>query len=415
MPRREGSRESGNTATHFNNPDWLMPRDAYVSEAWFRREQATLLSRSWNYVGVAGEFQAPGDYICTRVGLHPLVVVKGRDGRLRALHNLCRHRGAPLLEDRGNIGGKIVCPYHRWAYGLDGGLKGVPCQDVNYPELRKSDYGLLPAAVARFRGLVFAHPDPAADFSAWIGELEANAWPFDIDDLECMLAVHYGFRCNWKLAMENALDTYHLAFLHKAGIGAGPSGDPRYFLRPWRLFQRHACQIRDSALFADGRDLDYYISVDPPLAHHAEFNSDQYLLFPNLFTGAFPGGLIQMHVTPHSVERCEVVFHYCVAPHCEEPARRAFRNAIRSLLPGTELVHPDHTRPWTIRVDSLDRVNKPAMETGEVTLEDMWMMERLQRSMHAPQVQIGPLSPLGEAAQIKHFHRSVLTALDEAA
>ncbi len=409
------SRQRVSEASHFNNPDWLMPREAYVSEAWFQREQERLFSRSWNYVGVVGEYQAPGDYICTQVGLHPLVVLKGQDGRLRAFHNLCRHRGAPLFEGRGNVGRKIACPYHRWVYDLRGSLEGVPCRDVNYPDMQMADYGLHPAALACFRGLVFVHPDPAADFSAWIGEFTADAWPFDRDDLECALAIEYGFRCNWKLAMENALDTYHLAFLHKAGIGSGPTGDPRFFLRPWRLFQRHAYQVRDTELFADGRDMDSYMPIDPPLAHHAEFKSDQYLLFPNLFTGAQPSGLILMHVVPESAERCEVVFQFFVAPYCEEQVRGRFRGTMQKLLPGTELSPPDHTRPWTIRVDSLDRVNKPAMEAGEITLEDMWMMERLQRSMHAPHVQIGPLSPLGETAQIQHFHRAVLASLDEVA
>ena len=91
--------------------------------------------------------------------------------------------------------------------------------------------------------------------------------------------------------------------------------------------------------------MDSYLPIDPPLAHHTEFRSDQYLLFPNLFTGPQPTGLIQMHVIPESAERCEVVFHFCVSPHCEEPARERFRRTMQKLLPGTELSPPEPHPP----------------------------------------------------------------------
>ena len=94
------------------------------------------LPHTWAFAGVTGDFRSAGDFRTVRSGAASLMVLKGREGSLQAFHNLCRHRGAELLDDEsGNAGGSLVCPYHRWTYGLDGGLRGVPDKAACFPDL----------------------------------------------------------------------------------------------------------------------------------------------------------------------------------------------------------------------------------------------------------------------------------------
>jgi choline monooxygenase len=107
----------------------------------------------------------------------PLAVLRDKTGTLRAFYNLCRHRGASVLEGEGNAGSALICPYHRWSYGLDGSLRGVPEESECFPGLKKGEMGLRPASLHVFRDLVFVHPDPEPDedFVSWIADLDAVA------------------------------------------------------------------------------------------------------------------------------------------------------------------------------------------------------------------------------------------------
>jgi len=141
-------------------PRQLLPKEAYPSQEWFDREQVELFSKSWTYVGLASDFPDPGDYATLNVGQYPLLVVRDREGQLRAFHNLCSHRGTELLEGRGNTKNTMICPYHRWSFNLDGSLRGLPFKEECFPDMDKGDKGLQVAALGEFKGMVFVHPDP---------------------------------------------------------------------------------------------------------------------------------------------------------------------------------------------------------------------------------------------------------------
>jgi nitrite reductase/ring-hydroxylating ferredoxin subunit len=149
---------------------WLLPPEAYLSQEWFEREQELLFERCWAFAGMTDDLPHAGDYTTITVGRQPLVVVRTPEGRLYAFHNLCRHRGAKLLEGRGNVQRGISCFYHRWRYDLDGRLTTVPQSD-QFPDLCKEDWGLKPAAVDSWNGLLFVHVDPEPDQSleTWLG------------------------------------------------------------------------------------------------------------------------------------------------------------------------------------------------------------------------------------------------------
>ena len=204
-------------------PKQLLPKEAYTSDAWLEMEKVHLFSDTWHYAGVTSDYPDNGRYQTIKVGAYSLIVLRDKKGELQAYHNICRHRGTELLEGTGQLKGTIVCPYHRWTYGLDGRLRGVPNQAECFPGLDKGENGLLKASVGVFKGIVFVHPqsEPELSFDAWLSSLPEVAWPFDFeaDGLVAGEEVVYEMKCNWKVFYENAIDGYHLAYLHENTLG----------------------------------------------------------------------------------------------------------------------------------------------------------------------------------------------------
>ncbi|MDQ6945041.1 MAG: Rieske (2Fe-2S) protein [Actinomycetota bacterium] len=106
------------------SPRALLPVEAYRSRPWFDQEQASLFADRWVLVASAEELTKAADYVTAVAGGAPLVVIRGHDGELRAFHNLCRHRGAMLLQGNGTVNRAVTCAYHQWRYQLDGALAG---------------------------------------------------------------------------------------------------------------------------------------------------------------------------------------------------------------------------------------------------------------------------------------------------
>lgn len=104
----------------------VLPVEAYTSKEWFDLEMKTLFSTTWQFAGLVEDVANPGDYISVQAGLNNIFIVKGRDHRLRAFHNMCRHRGTQLLRAVGKAQKAITCPYHDWTYNLEGKLISVP-------------------------------------------------------------------------------------------------------------------------------------------------------------------------------------------------------------------------------------------------------------------------------------------------
>ena len=102
-----------------------LPPWCYTSEAFYRREVERIFRRVWNFVGHVSQLAAPGDYFMLIFAGMPVILLRDQTGGLRAFANTCRHRGSALLEGSGNCRA-IVCPYHSWTYGLDGGLRAAP-------------------------------------------------------------------------------------------------------------------------------------------------------------------------------------------------------------------------------------------------------------------------------------------------
>jgi choline monooxygenase len=143
-----------------------------------------------------------------------VLVVRGKDGRLRAFRNTCRHRGSRVLSGSGQCGKAIRCRYHGWTYRLDGSLIGMP-EVRSFGEIDKSKLGLLPARVEEMCGLVFVNLDLGATaLSDLVGDLPERLAPYRIPSLAAFSSVQGHQSVNWKIVIDNYLEGYHVPIAH---------------------------------------------------------------------------------------------------------------------------------------------------------------------------------------------------------
>ena len=186
-------------------------RDPRVHEA----ELARVIERSWQLAGHVNRVSEPGDYITVQVGTQPVLVMRDKEGELRAFRNVCRHRGSRLLSGSGNCGKALRCRYHGWTYRHDGSLIGVPEKRGYGDRLDKSELGLLPARIEELCGLLFVNLDPMADdLAPQLGDLPERLARYRIPELEPFSPYEGEQAVNWKIVIDNYLEGYHVPIAH---------------------------------------------------------------------------------------------------------------------------------------------------------------------------------------------------------
>ena len=103
-----------------------LPNACYTSKDWLALENERLFARTWVYAGCLDQVPEPGDVLPTTIAGSPIILLHDRDGEIRAFHNVCRHRGAVIVDEACKAQTVLTCPYHAWAYGLDGKLRSRP-------------------------------------------------------------------------------------------------------------------------------------------------------------------------------------------------------------------------------------------------------------------------------------------------
>lgn len=195
-----------------------LPRWCYTSPAWHQREIERVFLRSWLFVGRADEWPRPGDYRAVDTPGGSVLIVRDQAGRMRAFANVCRHRGARLLDGAGNTR-SIACPYHSWTYRLDGRLAGAP--DMDRPKtFDRAAYGLAALRLDVWAGFVFITFDERAPtLLDWLGDMPERFRSYSFDEMVVGRRSEYEIACDWKLILENALEDYHTGTVHKSSLG----------------------------------------------------------------------------------------------------------------------------------------------------------------------------------------------------
>lgn len=350
----------------------VLPRAAYLDPAWFEAEQTLLFARSWLFAGLARELAADGDYLTVEAGPVPLLVVR-TGGGLRAFRNICRHRGARLLEGRGNAK-VITCPYHRWCYGRDGRLRGIP--DANRFPAGTRELGLVEARVANWNGMLFVNADEGAEsFEAWLGSAAGTLWRWPVEALVEVQRDARDVGANWKLFVENHIDGYHLAHLHRDSLrGLDHARQSwRSAGRHWLFFEPPLDAAGPPAV--ESRWLPRIAGLDAGQA-----GSTVWHLFPAFAGAAGATYFAVLNIVPLAPDRTRI----------ERRVLTAQASAGRLIAAAAE--------EWWGR------------RRGDVFAEDARAVEAVQRALRAPGWREGPLADGFETA-IRRFREAVAKGL----
>ena len=376
-------------------PRQMLPREAYVGQEWFEWERQALFGRTWSFAGPASEI-GPRGYLAADAGAHRMFVLRDDDGTLRAFHNLCRHRGTELLEGAGRLPpAGIVCPYHRWTYDLDGALRAVPMQRRCFPDLDRAAHRLFAAAVGELRGMLFVHPDPCADFPEWKTDLDSVAWPHELAHMTALPAVTYEMRCNWKVFVENAIDGYHLAYLHDRTLG-GPPVDRNV----WDVHGRHlvwystesgrkTCMPEAMAGRGHGRII--------PGAESGDYGG-VFVLFPDTIVTADPTSFTVSKIVPVSPDLTRLVLRQWTAKESGWKWPAGGGGAVED-SPGYD------PESGYLKLAHLGRHPR---DSGDFHWEDVWVCEKMQRALGSPMHRVGALAKgPGAEAPLAFFQQNV--------
>jgi nitrite reductase/ring-hydroxylating ferredoxin subunit len=191
-----------------------LPAAFYTSETLYELEIDRIWRRSWIHVGRVEELANPGDYIKKEIAGEPIMVTRGRDGEIRALSRVCRHRFMDVLEgaDKKGCAESFACPYHKWTYAADGTFQSAAHMGQNALFQRDKDE----IALTRFRaetwqGFVFVNLDPEAPpLSDTMDPVEAKLGNYNLADWRLVDRIEWGeVPANWKLVVDNGREAYH--------------------------------------------------------------------------------------------------------------------------------------------------------------------------------------------------------------
>ena len=300
------------TAQIYAGGSKTLPGRFYTSADLLAEERERILFRRWLCAGRSERIPGPGDYFTREIGSESVIILRDRDGVIRAFYNVCRHRGTRICEEAsGRFANAITCPYHAWTYHLDGRLRGAPGMDA-VDGFDPEEYPLHAVAVAEWEGFVFicldSEPEPFQEaFAPLIGRFSR----FNMSMLRTARRIDYDVRSNWKLLFQNYSECYHCPAIHPSLVKLSPADSGANdlvegpFLGGFMLVSREggsmtlsgrACSIPVGDLPEEDLQRVYY-----------------YTIFPNLLLSLHPDYVMVHTLWPQAPDRtlieCEWIFH----------------------------------------------------------------------------------------------------------
>jgi choline monooxygenase len=349
---------------------WTLPASWYSDPEVHARERV-IFERTWQYAGPADWVAAAGSFFATQAGHVPVVVVRDREGVLRAFVNVCRHRGHIVASGAG-CRETLQCPYHAWTYDLDGSLRRAP-RSEREPAFDASGLGLVPVSVDTWGPWVFVNPDcGAAPLAETLADLPALLAESGLDFGVLRFHSHHEWEqaVNWKVALENYLECYHCPLAHP-GFSKVIDVDPdAYRLGVEPTYSSQVGPVRASALAGNGR---------APYDPRGEVTQSQYhFLWPNTTINVDPG--------PQNV-------------------------SIERWLPAGPRLTVEVTDYWFGADVAEERAQELIAFGSQVATEDVALCEAVQAGLDSGAVAQGRLM-LSSEGLIHDFQRRVRDALD---
>ena len=364
-----------------------LPNEAYVSDAFAAWEQEAILARSWACIGTGRRVPEVGDAQPLEFAGVPLIMLRAQDGAVRVFHNVCSHRGMILMEKPQRTRGTIRCPYHSWTYDLDGSLRSTPMiggTDSNTcAGFDKAKHGLKPVRTATWFDAVFVNLSGDAEpFESFI-EPVATRWKdfaaaplhHEASDSSFTLDV----ACNWKLAVENFCEAYHLPWIHPSLNSYSRLEDHYQIAEEEDGYAGQGSTVYRPQLVENGNGL----PAMPGLPERWHGTAEYVALFPTALFGVH--------------------------------ADHAFVGTIMPMGPGRTVEHVDlyYFAGDALGEDCAELRQANTAQWKGIFLEDRFVVEGMQRGRASPAYAGGVLSPALE--RTTHcFYRWVASRMTEA-
>ena len=331
----------------------------YTDPAWFEAEVSGVLRAGWHCLCRADEIPEAGDFLTLDLLGEPLLIVRGDDGALRVLANVCRHRGMPVAAGAGNAR-RFVCPYHAWTYGRDGGL--LRAAKMANARFDPADCALPRWPVTEWNGFVYvALSDDPAPLS--LGALEAEIGAYEPGAYRVAHVAEEVWRCNWKCLVENFMEGYHLSVVHPQTLRG---------YTPTELCEKGPSGAGFTSYHANyPQDVPPRGSGAPGLDGRRRHRSTLFSVFPCQVASVAASLLVSLSLRPVAVDRVDVRWTLSV---------------------------------WEGDLDEATVAERVAL-WAEVNREDREKLERLQQALGSRFASAGPLAGEDYEGTVRDFHR----------
>ena len=364
-----------------------LAREFYTDPDIYERDIERIYLRAWLYAGHESEITKPGDWFLFEFAGESVIVARGMDGEIRAMLNVCRHRGSRICLERSGCSKRLTCRYHGWTYDLEGNLVGASRMN---PDFDKSAVSLRRVHVESLDGMIFVNfADQPADFGPVREGLADCLRPYGLADAKVAHRQTYPIAANWKLAVENYCECYHCAPAHpeySRGHGLAREGGRFGELRDAVMARAAACGLSDRTVnrqYEDAPGFGADLSYDryPLIREHLTGSEDGRPVAPLLGSiRDYDGGATDLQVGP-------VTFGLLYCDH-----------AVLYRFTPVSLRESECDITWLVRGDAVegqgyDR-DRLTWLWDITTHADKAIIEHNQRGVNSRYYEPGPLAPM---------------------
>jgi glycine betaine catabolism A len=338
-------------------PDLVLPLSRYISPPEFALDESRIFSRAWLFIGHGSDIPDKGDYFVREFHAPraSLIIVRGRDGQIRAFHNICRHRGNVLTRDAAGCKARFTCAFHGWTWSNTGDLLAIT-DEGQFGGVDKATLGLLPVQCETWNGQIFVNfaEQPEETLAEWLEDLEPG-WDGYFEGQEKLSSHRIEFEANWNLGVNAFTEGYHTMFIHQntAGDYQGGKTNPqrhRPFMQFMKRHTRYSAPANPDHKLAPAEQIAYRVgrkllpaacfenetlppAVNPSRAPYWLF--DVVELFPNVVILFGQHYRIELTFDPISSSRTVLThetFAYRPANLAERASQELFRTREREVV-----------------------------------------------------------------------------------